>query len=430
MNSNPTPTAPDEHVRGTRGPASFCIPQAALNALIEARADVVTIGAYLTLACGTEASGEYSTWGLKAVRERLSVDRKRGAKAIAALGEIRARAPGGELEPLVVCREALLAAGRTLPDGPTERGQVLHGLPGFGEALKDRVWFGSGLVRGFESFTRPLKTLKDCGSIAARLLLLMYQRNEMERFGGLPPFGDSVWKRYFINLDLTWGSFRMVHAVEVGEVADRDLLQKASGERKYERDKHGEPCWQALSALEQSGLIYPVLMTLNRNEEVEVLENGGEYRCVPEDADPLYELDCLSRHGYKPRGEEGIAGPISRTAGELSYAVTDSTGLFTGKYAAIAPKGNPLMVVGIYRLRFRVSNPLNVGVSSAWARIQEGNREGMQWLHRWRQENRLPRMADAPPSIPAELPDRRPAGAPPLRRQTRPDPRFRKTREF
>ena len=430
MNQNPAPATPDEPARGTRGPASFCIPQAAVNALIEARADAVTIGAYLTLACGTEASGEYSTWGLKAVRERLSVDRKRALKAIAALGEIRARAPGGEPEPLVLGREALLAAGRTLPDGPTERGQVLHGLPGFGEALKDRVWFGSGLVRGFESFTRPLKTLKDCGSIAARLLLMMYQRNEMERFGGLPPFGDSVWKRYAIVLDLTWGSFRMVQAGGGSEIAGIDIFQKASGESGYESDKHGEPCWQALAALEQSGLIYPVLMTLNRNEEKHTFASGVEYGGVPEDADPLYELDCLSRHGYKPRGEEGIAGPISRTAGELGYAVTDSTGLFTDKYAAIAPKGNPLMVAGIYRLRFRVSNPLNVGVSSAWARIQEGNREGMQWLHRWRQENRLPRMADAPASIPAELPDRRPEGAPPLRRQTRPHPRFRKTRQF
>lgn len=406
---DPNPAASTDE-RGPRGAASFCIPHAALNALIEAQADVVTIGAYLTLACGTEAGGEYSTWGRKAIRERMQVDLKRAEKALAALGDITATSSTGESGPLIWSREALLGTGLALPDGPTERSKVLFGLPTFGEALQDRVWFGAGLVQGFESFTRPLKTLKDCGSVAARLLLLFYQHSDMERFGGLPPWGSLAWQCYTTVLDEEWGDFRVIHAEYQRAVAG-PLVIKACHEAALKWHKHGETFSQALEALKSSGLVYPVVMALNRDPETRQLGNGSEYGAVPDDADPLYELDCRSLHGYKPSGEEGIGGALAHTCGEIGCAVTDHDGNFTDKYAAIAPRGSPLMIAGIYRLRFRVSNPLNVGVSDAWSRIREGNREGLAWIERCRKEQGL---------LPLHLRKRRaPNSAPSHRQQMR-----------
>ena len=55
-------------------------------------------------------------------------------------------------------------------------------------------------------------------------------------------------------------------------------------------------------------------------------------------------------------------------------------GRFYGRYAAIVPAGEP-HIVGIYRLRFRVSNSKNHGVATAWARIYQGQREAKEWLN-------------------------------------------------
>jgi len=44
-----------------RGPGSFCIPRAALNALLDSGATAYEVCAYLTLARFTDESGRYST---------------------------------------------------------------------------------------------------------------------------------------------------------------------------------------------------------------------------------------------------------------------------------------------------------------------------------------------------------------------------------
>jgi len=90
-------------------------------------------------------------------------------------------------------------------------------------------------------------------------------------------------------------------------------------------------------------------------------------------------LDTKSKHGYKPKGEEGVAGITAKLSAAFEHPVTDSMGRFYGKYAAIVPAGNP-HIIGIYRLRFRVSNTKNHGVIDAWARIYQGQREVKNWI--------------------------------------------------
>jgi hypothetical protein len=59
----------------------------------------------------------------------------------------------------------------------------------------------------------------------------------------------------------------------------------------------------ALEALQSSGFVYEMVMVLNREAVKKKLADGSEYGGIPDDAEPYYELDCRSKHGYKPVGE-------------------------------------------------------------------------------------------------------------------------------
>ncbi|MCL9861899.1 hypothetical protein MX031_24375, partial [Ralstonia solanacearum] len=116
---------------------------------------------------------------------------------------------------------------------------------------------------------------------------------------------------------------------------------------------------------------------------------ANKYGAIPVDAEPLYELDTRSQHGLKPDGEEGVGSATARTAGDLGYSVAIEGGVFDGTYAAFIQKGYPAMIAGIYRLRFRVSNPKNAGVKGAWAGIQERNRDAFSLVQTVRTTNQL-----------------------------------------
>ncbi len=122
-------------------------------------------------------------------------------------------------------------------------------------------------------------------------------------------------------------------------------------------------------------------MVLNRNAIKAKFSSGTEYSNIPEDAEPFYELDCRSKHGYKPDGEEGVGWATAKTAGDFRKPVTLEGGIFDGTYAAFVPDGYGAMIAGIYRLRFRVSNPKNAGVKGAWAGIHQRNREALELVN-------------------------------------------------
>lgn len=146
--------------------------------MLDARADAVTIGAYLKLAAHTEGTGQFSSASVTAIQNAVGggkdrFNRKRAADAIANLCTIRAPIQAAETtpavtptptipvlkgkrkqrsipttdstpalptQPLVYTREAWLEErGGELPDGPIERGRIRHVLPTFGEPLDKRV---------------------------------------------------------------------------------------------------------------------------------------------------------------------------------------------------------------------------------------------------------------------------------------------------
>lgn len=389
-----------------RGPGSFCMPRAAIEALLEAKATCYEICACLTLARFTDASGLYRTASISAIDRATGANKTRAgpvARAIERLKTIRAKGieevSNGrkgkahalirkpvDFGPILVDRETWLREKEEeLPDGPHERAKVLFVLPDLRKPLEDRVWFGNNLVSGVEGFLQPLKELKNAGDVAARLLLAMYAANDMEQWGGVRPVGKGrgPWRHYEPVADdsgLRDGG-RLIRAKCQGTAASIDARITGGDDSAY---------WRALEALESAGFLYEMVVVLNRNAiPSELATSGDKYGRIPDDAEPLYELDCRSKHGYKPEGEQGIGGATARTAGDLGHSVATEGGRFDGTYAAIVREGFPAMVAGIWRLRFRVVNPKNAGTTGAWARIQQGNRDAFDLVQRIREANKL-----------------------------------------
>lgn len=404
-----------------RGQGSFCIPRAALNALIDAQANAYEICTYLVLARFTDASGQFSTASISAVNRYTGANKVKNGpvdRAIQRLKTIRAKKTRAvhngksgraaatieqveDLGPILFDRaEWTSTREERLPDGPTERGIVQFALPDFGEPLSDRVWFGGNLVKGISSFTQPLKAVKNAGDVAARFLLLLYMAQDMETWGGIPPIGNESgpWQHYEpvaedINL---LGQARLIRSKAEGRILSSDYFTRTPPKPVGTRDSWNRSAnsdklvWNALEALQSAGLVYEVVTVLNRNPLKRKFASGDEYGGIPDDAEPLYELDSLSAHGFKPEGEEGIGAATAKTAGELGHPVALEGGRFDGTYAAIVPAGNPAMVAGIYRLRFRVANTKNAGVKGAWALIHQNNRDAFELIQKVRAVNRLP----------------------------------------
>ena len=395
-----------------RGAGSFCIPRAALNALLDNQATAYEVCTYLTLARFTDDSGRYSTASISAVNRYTGANKTKDGpvdRALRRLKTIRAKSvkkvSNGrsgkshawvdqvtDLGPILFDRESWFqATGELLPDGPHERAEVLHVLPDFEEPPEDRVWFGNNLVSGVGGFTQPLKALKNAGDVAARLLLALYAVNDMETWGGVRPVGagHGPWVHYEpvdVDTRFTVGA-RLHRAKRGGEVGPGEMFSRVCpfpekpGSWWESHTQAGGPVWRALEALQSAGLVYEVVMVLNRNAIKAKFSSGDEYSGIPKDAEPFYELDCRSRHGYKPDGEEGVGWATAKTAGDFGKPVTLEGGTFDGTYAAFVPDGYGAMIAGIYRLRFRVSNPKNAGVKGAWAGIHQRNREALELVN-------------------------------------------------
>jgi hypothetical protein len=418
-----------------KGAASFCIPRAAIEALINAQASAVEICAYLVLARFTDPSGMYTSSSVNAVSNYASINKKTIAKAIARLTTINAtvtrQVPAkskGKFEvetvtlgPILHTREQWLAAhpDQVLPDGPISHSKVRYVLPDFPESEGEPVWFGANLVSGFGTFTQPLRSVRDAGSVAARLLLSLYMLHDLDQWGGIDPI-IGPRRQYTVADEVTKFGCRIIRAEQGPQYAGGTwawvMANATEGDSK--------PYFAALAALEAAGLVYEMVVVLNRAPVIKhYTDKDGkdtEYQTAAIDAELLYELDCRSSHGYANAGEEGLARVTARTAADFKRPVTDAgywreypeDGLsgdpayvsdrpdgkvggnpkatFSGVYAAIVNQGQEAMVIGVYRLRFRPANPKNAGVKDAWAKIHTGNRRALELINAVRNRAGLP----------------------------------------
>lgn len=356
------------------GKGSFWISKKAIELLFANQATAMDVCAYLVLARYTDASGQFSTAGLQAIKKAVGVGQPIAERATNRLRKMiatKARKVGsGMVQSLLYPADDWASkTGMGLPHGPVDRSKVRWVLNDFGGDPSDQVWVSNDLVDGIGRFSQPLKRLKRCGDVAARLLLVCYRETDLEQYGGVRPSGafaevyDMSKKVAVQGYELwhadhrypcVWGAASLLGVKELPKDDDKKQEQLA-------------PLWRAIESLDSCGFIYQVVTAMD---------------AVPDnlDAQVIYELDTKSKHGYKPQGEKGLGGQTAAIAGLLGYPVADASGRLYGRYAVVVPAGVNPVVVGVYRVRFRVSNSKNYGVKGAWARIYGSQKEAQEWL--------------------------------------------------
>ncbi len=348
----------------SRGHGSFCISMKAVNMLLANKATALQIGAYLTLARFTSDDNRFSTASLKAIYNATGASNMKGGTAERVVDEIckiKSTDWHDTKRPYVLYPAASWAKSskEALPEIPHGLHRVHYVVNDFGDDRK--VWFPNSLVDGIGKFTQPLKRLRQLGDVAARLLLLMYARHDMIEHGGLPPY-HNVYQAYkTIPLSRNFGcSFWRAEATT--PIVSNQMAFPALGitewpDKQSEEDKQESLFFDALQALDTQGFI---------NEVVTVMDRAPD----KPDGQPLYILHTKERHGEADTSLD-LAEFIDTITEEITGTrAADSLGRFNGKYSAIVVAGE-IHVVGIYRLRFRISNKRNHGISQAWERMRE-----------------------------------------------------------
>ena len=250
---------------------------------------------------------------------------------------------------------------------PTLKSQVRFYLNQF-DTENDRtgrVWFANTLVDGYGQFGQPLKRVRRLGEVAARLLLIMYRENRMEQFGGVPPYvahhGYAAEKQIPV-----YKGYQLWHATRENLSTYPNCFLAALGLEKLNGNKgvqntQIQSFWDALEGLKGIGLVYEVVTVLDAEP-------------VSRDANVVYELDAISLHGYRPKGEEGLAREMAQLA--KHWGCPPMWGRSRDSYALIIEQGVTPHVAGIFRLRFRVANPKNHTVSAAFQRIGTDRADG------------------------------------------------------
>lgn len=357
-----------------KGKGSFWLRKKVINSLIES-ATVTQICAYLILARYTDSTGQFSTCGMTGVKRALGLGDNQARQALASLDMLTVEIAAGKKttkQRMVHSADQWAELTGEVFEAHTVKAKIRFVLSHFDAENEDgeRVWFPNTLVDGYGQFSQPLKRLKRLGEVAARLLMVMYRENNMEQFGGVAP--SVMYADYTSEKQVRSEGYQLWHSTFNNPVAFTKEILEILKLKKYSAGEEGkrsevERFFSAHQALVAGGFIYEVISVLDNKPGTD-------------DANVVYELDVKTRHGYKPRGEEGLAGDTARLAGFWGKSVADPSGRFNGTYAAIIEEGVDLHVAGIYRLRFRVANPKNHTVKQSFQRIHQGQTEWKEIL--------------------------------------------------
>lgn len=236
----------------------------------------------------------------------------------------------------------------------------LNQLDAYGD--NSYVWFAKTFAEGHKTFHRPLMRLKSLGEIPTRLLLALYLYHDMYQFGGVLPY--EVSHPYCMTpQSVGKNGFALWHCAPSSDApifsptfACMVLRISTLGETPSAVTQNLNLLTEALESLISAGFVYEVITVLDS-------PSGPN-------ANVVQELDIKSGFGFKPKHEKGIGGKTARLAGYWQRPVSKTGARFHGVYAAIVAAGSSPACAGIYRLRFRVSNPKNYGVVDAFKRIR------------------------------------------------------------
>lgn len=352
----------------TKGRGSFWVPRKSIEVLLGRQATATQIGAYLVIARYTDAGGRFSSAGLKVIKAAMGIGDAMAERAVSDLQTIT---------PVHSNKRVLYTPAKwshqqeeLIPERPIERARIRWVINDYDAVPADRIWFSNELVDGYGQFRQPLRRLKQCENVASRLLLKLYEQNATEQWGGIRPY-PNICHEFTMGKKKSMLDYDLWHAIGEQErawiVLEKAVIKKASNMGTDVSDDEQRLFWNAFEALKTSGFIYETIVVLDRE-------------VTNPDAQPICVLDTKNLHGDTPKGEEGLGGETARLAGKLGHPVTDKNGRFNGTYAVIVPTYITPHVAGIYRIRFRVTNPLNYGVKSTWARIYQFQEEAGAWI--------------------------------------------------
>lgn len=347
---------------------SFSVPRHSIQVLLNQKATAWQIGAFLTLARHTNSENKYSTASLKAIYKATGASNNTGGTASRIVDEL--------LQMRCVSKRHKCAfliyrpdewhkqTKEVIPVVPHELHKIRFVLNQFDS--DDRVWFPVSLIDGVGKFSQPLKALKQCGDVAARLLLLFYANNNMSEFGGVPPY-PNAYRTFKLAYQQTINGFGFWEATKGDVSAFQQLSLSALGLKSFSKDADQKtaqlkPFWDALTSLESRGFI---------DEIITVMDDSPD----KQDSRPIYILSTRSKHS-----DPDISLDAAATDDRLFEKVTgskcaDSLGRFRDSFPVVTRAGIQPYVAGIYRLKFRISNNRNAGVTSSWVRIATEARE-------------------------------------------------------
>lgn len=242
---------------------------------------------------------------------------------------------------------------------------------------------GSEAVSSSETVKRefsrlPLQQLKHCGDVAARLLLALYAGQDLDRWYGIPPHGFP-WSYYRLH-ETVYGQYRALRGHRsdtVGPTALWTLIDK----------ENSMVCFEALKALQAAGFLYEMAVLLNRNPVPAKFANGDPYGDIPKDAEILCDLGSSSQfEPVHPDIEQGLGADYLATVKTLQWEERPYD------YVAIVPTGQPAMIAGLYRLRFRVTNYENAFIEAAERTRLDANAEALRMLNYFRKTKNLERL--------------------------------------
>ena len=362
-----------------KGSGSFRLTREAITVLIENKATAWQICAYLSLGQHTDVTGRFTTASYRKVYEATGASpgtesqpgpARRLVKQLMAM-ESRMRTNTNKL--IYSPEEWTGLSGELVPQTQHRMFPVAFVLNDFNS--EEWIWFPNELVAGYGRFTQPLKRLKQCGDIATRLLLIAYSENNMIEFGGVCPT-SYIYNRYAsYNHKITSNGFTFHNSEEHMLVVAENVRTNALGveslsELKELKEKQCDAFNDSFISLVNQGFMYEIITVMDAPAD-------------NIDSRPLYELHNKSHKVNE--GEQGLVRRIDRILQkivkgdpECEYYIADAFGRYKKTYPVISRVGVLPSVVGIYRLRFRVSNPKNYSVRAAWIRIGNDRRE---WIN-------------------------------------------------
>lgn len=338
------------------------MPKEALKRLVEANASSTQVAAYLILAAFTDETGEFSTAGLKSIRNRLRVGEVVAERCLAALVDLG----------LIDDRRS------TLKPGSASRSQPRVQIELFEEEAVQRAWFCMSLVlpnKRNPGAILPITALKSMTEPCVYTLLWLHAHQDASLMSVVPPLYPDGWDPgaaffYSYRADGPFFGANDRPLCDVGYASDRELLVI------------GAPaaCQAASSipSLISGGFLYESIVVLDRPV---VRSPRDEQPRVDDESSYLYTL-------WTPRAgtdkllevEEGLALHTKDRWEREDKELVMEEGRFQGIYKVLSKPATRVGVVGLIRLRYRVHNSRNLYVSGAWSDMMNAHAEYRRWM--------------------------------------------------